>query len=67
MADEAAAGDSSFSTHASVKLIKNIEQDLKVELLDRQMVAFLIQERIQVLPLTELNPSIEKDFITPMP
>jgi hypothetical protein len=29
------------------------------------MLAFIIQERIQLLPLAELNRSIEKNFITP--
>ena len=64
MAEEASAGENGFSTRASVKLIKNIEQDFKVELLDRLMLAFIIHEKIQVLPLTKLNPSIEKNFIT---
>lgn len=64
MADETATGVSGCSTDGSVRLIKNIEQDYNVNLFDRQMLAFIIRERIQLLPMEELNPSIEKDFIT---
>jgi hypothetical protein len=45
--------------------MKNIAKNFRVELFDRLMHAFIIQERIHLLPLTALNPSIEKDFITP--
>ena len=47
-----------------LRLIKSIEKIFEVDLFDRSMLAFIIQERIQVLPLSRLNFSIEKDFIT---
>ena len=65
MADETAMGVSGCSTDSSVRLIKNIEQDFQVELFDRLMLAFIIQERIQLLPLSKLNSAIETDFIRP--
>jgi len=65
MADETAMGVSGCSTDSSVRFIKNIEQDFQVELFDRLMLAFIIQERIQLLPLAGLNLSIEKDLVTP--
>ena len=54
MADETAMGVSGCSTDSSVRLIKNIEQDFQVELFDRLMLAFIIQERIQLLPLSKM-------------
>lgn len=65
IADESATGIRGFNADDSIRLIKNIEQDYKVELFDRLMLAFIIQERIQLLPLAGLNLSIEKDLITP--
>ena len=65
IADESATGIRGFNADDSIRLIKNIEQDYKVELFDRLMLAFIIQERIQLLPLAELNLSIEKDLVTP--
>ncbi len=59
MADETATGVSGCSTDSSVRLIKNVEQDFHVELFDRLMLAFIIQERIQLLPLSELNPALD--------
>src|SRR5437868_6807923 len=46
MADETAMGVSGCSTDSSVRFIKNIEQDFGVELFDRLMLAFIINERI---------------------
>lgn len=63
MADESATGVSGCSTDASVRLIKNIEQDYNVSLFDRQTLAFLIKEKIQLLPMEQINYAIENNFI----
>lgn len=63
MADETATGVSGCSTDSSVRLIKNIEQDYNVHLFDRQMLAFIIKERIQLLPMEQLNNAGENEFI----
>ena len=63
MADETATGVSGCSTDSSVRLIKNIEQDYNVNLFERQMLAFIIKERIQLLPMEQLNYAIENNFI----
>ena len=65
MADETETQVGGCSTDSSVRLIKNIEQDFHVDLLDRQMLAFIVKERIQLLPLSQVNYSIEHKFITP--
>jgi hypothetical protein len=64
MADETATGVSGCSTDSSVRLIKNIEQDYQVNLFERQMLAFVVKERIQLLPMEQLNYAIENNFIT---
>jgi hypothetical protein len=64
MADETETGVSGCSTDSSVRLIKNLEQDYNVELFNRQLLAFVIHERIQLLPLSQLNDQ-ENNFITP--
>jgi len=63
MADETATGVSGCSTDSSVRLIKNIEQDYNVNLFDRQMLAFVVKERIQLLPMEQINYAIENEFI----
>lgn len=65
MADESAAGVSGCSTDSSVRVIKDIEQKFNVELFDRQTLAFIIKERIQLLPLSQLSYAVENDFINP--
>lgn len=63
MADETATGVSGCSTDSSVRLIKTIEQDHRVNLFDRQTLAFVVKERIQVLPMKQLGYAIENNFI----
>lgn len=64
MADESRIKVGGCSTDSSVRLIKNLEQDYHVQLLDRQLLAFIVKERIQLIPLSQVNYSIENNFIT---
>jgi hypothetical protein len=64
MADESNVKVGGCSTDSSVRLIKNLEQDYHVQLLDRQLLAFIVKERIQLIPLSQVNYSIENNFIT---
>ena len=63
MADEKATGVSGCSTDSSVRLIKEIENLYKVNLFDRQSLAFVIKDKIQILPLAQLNYAVENNFI----
>lgn len=63
MADETATGVSGCSTDSSVRLIKDIEQSFQVELFNRQMLAFLVKGKIQILPLSQIQYAIENKFI----
>jgi hypothetical protein len=65
MADETATGVSGCSTDGSVRLIKQVEEMFKVDMFNRQMLAMFINNKIQLLPLTQLNYAMENGFITP--
>ncbi|BAV07532.1 hypothetical protein FLA_3558 [Filimonas lacunae] len=63
MADETAAGVSGCSTDSSVRVIKAIEEKFKVSMFDRQSLAFVVKDKIQLLPLSQLKYAIENNFI----
>ena len=63
MADESAAGVSGCSTDSSVRVIKEMESRFNVQLFDRQTLAFVIKDKIQLLPLSQLNYAVENNFI----
>ncbi|MFM6924144.1 MAG: hypothetical protein ACKOU7_01475 [Ferruginibacter sp.] len=63
MADETATGVSGCSTDSSVHLIKSIEEKYKVQMFDRQNLAFVVKDKIQLLPLSQLEYAVENNFI----
>ena len=63
VADETATGVSGCSTDSSVRLIKNIEQMFRVALFDRLMLAFLVKEKVQMVPVAQLPYALENNFI----
>ena len=65
MADESATGVSGCSTDSSVRLIKDIEQHFKVNLFDRQLLAFLHKDKVQLLPLSQFRFAIDNNHIQP--
>lgn len=65
MADERATGVSGCSTDSSVRLIKDIEQQFSINMFDRTILAFVVKNKIQLLPLSQLQYSVENGFITP--
>ncbi|MES2005301.1 MAG: hypothetical protein V4450_12345 [Bacteroidota bacterium] len=65
MADETATGVSGCSTDSSVRLIKQIEDSFKVDMFNRQNLAFLVKDKIQTIPLAQLNYALENGFISP--
>lgn len=64
MADETAAGVSGCSTDSSVRIIKDIEERFKVNMFDRTTLAFIIKDKIQLLPLSQLSYAVENNFVT---
>lgn len=64
IADETATGVSGCSTDSSVRVIKQIEEQFGVNMFDRQMLAFLVKDKIQLLPLAQINYAIENNYLT---
>jgi hypothetical protein len=54
MVDERASLVSGCSTDSSVRLIKDMENRFRVQLFDRQLLAFIIDGKIRLLPLSQL-------------
>jgi hypothetical protein len=63
MADETKFGVSGCSTDSSVRLIKAIEEKFQVDMFNRQNLAFIVKDKIQLLPLSQLNYAVENNFI----
>jgi len=68
LADETATGVSGCSTDSSVRLIKDIEKKFSVNMFDRATLAFVVKDksdidRIQLLPLSQLQYAFENGFI----
>jgi len=65
MADESATGVSGCSTDSSVRLIKQLEQSFNLNLFDRQLLAFLVKDKIELLPLSQFDYAVKNGFIGP--
>ena len=63
MADETATGVSGCSTDSSVRLIKQIEEMFSVQLFDRQLLAFFVKDKVQLLPMSQLSYAFENNYI----
>ena len=64
MADESSTMVGGCSTDSSVHMIKKIEQLFKIDLFNRQSLAFYIKDKVQLLPMSQLNYAWENNFIT---
>jgi len=63
MADETATGVSGCSTDSSVRLIKEIEMTFGVNMFDRLALAFIVRDKVQILPMPQLRYAVEQGFI----
>ncbi len=63
IADETITGVSGCSTDSTMHIIKQIDQQFKVTLFDRLTLAFIIKDKIQLLPLAQLKYAAENKFI----
>lgn len=63
MADESATSVGGCSTDSSVHLIKAIAEKFNVHMFERQNLAFIVKDKIQLLPLGQLDYAIENNFI----
>ena len=65
IADEAATGVSGCSIDSSVRILQQIEQRFKVEMFNWESLAFLVNDKVQVIPRQQFNYALENNFITP--
>ncbi|MEO8819809.1 MAG: hypothetical protein ABI267_06540 [Ginsengibacter sp.] len=65
MADETDIKVGGCSTDSAFRFIKSVEKEYRVSLLDRQTLAFIINEKIHLIALSQINNSIEQDLVIP--
>jgi hypothetical protein len=63
IADESATGVSGCSTDSSVRLIKDIGDKFGVNMFDRMALAFVKEDKVQLLPLSQLQYAFDNNFI----
>lgn len=63
MADETNVHVSGCSTDSSVRFIKEIEKLYGVQLFDRQMLGFVIKDKVQILPLNQMDYALKNGFV----
>ncbi|MBH2003520.1 MAG: hypothetical protein I8H66_02420 [Sphingobacteriia bacterium] len=63
MADDSSARLCGSSADKSIRLIKEIEQKFNVDLLNRQSLGFIVKDKVEILPLNQLNYALENGFI----
>lgn len=63
MADETQEAVGGCSTDSSVHLIKEAEKRFGVSLFDRQALAFIIKDKVQLIPMSQMDYAIKERFI----
>jgi hypothetical protein len=63
MADETNVGVGGCSTDSSVRFINELGQKFGVDFFDRTSMAFLVKDKIQMLPLNQLQYAFDNGFI----
>lgn len=63
MADERSTGVSGCSTDSSVRLIKAIEEKFRVDMFNRLMLGFIVKDKIEIIPSTQVAHALRNNFI----
>jgi hypothetical protein len=63
MADESATGVSGCSTDSSVRVIKEIERTFRVNMFDRQTLAFISKEKVELIPMNQFSYALDSGLI----
>ena len=64
MADETQTGVSGCSTDSSVRFVKQMGEKFKIDFFDRSMLAFFIKDKVQLLPVSQMEYAFKNQFIT---
>jgi hypothetical protein len=65
MADESRTKVGGCSTDSSVRFVKELGNQFNVDFFDRNHLAFVTKDKVQLLPMTQLQYAFENNFITP--
>lgn len=65
MADESHTKVGGCSTDSSVRFVKELGNQFNVDFFDRNHLAFVTKDKVQLLPMTQLQYAFENNFITP--
>lgn len=65
MADETHTSVGGCSTDSSVRFIKQLGEKFRVDFFNRTNLAFVINNKIQVLPMNQLSYALDNYFINP--
>lgn len=65
MSDETHTQVSGCSNDSLDRMIKEIESHFGVTLFDRQSLAFVAKDKIQLLPINQLDYALQNNFISP--
>jgi hypothetical protein len=65
MADDSEAKICGRSIDSVARFVQELEKNLSISLMDRHALAFVVKDKIQLLPLSQLKYSVENGFITP--
>ena len=63
IADESKAGVSGCSTDSSVRFIKTLGEKYGVDFFNRTNLALFVKDKIQVLPMNQLQYAVQNSFI----
>lgn len=64
MADETGTNVSGCSTDGMVRIIKSVERQYSVNMFDRTMLTFLINDKAEMLPMNQVQYAVDKGYIT---
>ncbi|MBL7771303.1 MAG: hypothetical protein JNM95_00425 [Chitinophagaceae bacterium] len=63
VADETFSGVSGCSTDSMMRVIKSFERQYQVDLFDRLTITFLLEDRVEPLPMNQVKYALEKGYI----
>jgi hypothetical protein len=63
LADETNTTVSGCSTDSSVRIIKSLERQYAVNLFDRLLLGFVVDDKVQLLPMAQVAYALEKGYI----
>jgi hypothetical protein len=64
MTDETDVTVSGCSTDSSVRFVKELERQFQVDFFNRSNLAFIIKDKIETLPLNQLQYAMDNGFVT---